>query len=236
MTNLDDIQEAIDELKRARKLGLAGAMIPVFPPEDRSYKSPEYDPLWALAQDMELPLSLHVQTNRATPAGVGFLLSEIKPTDYNTADYWVRVSISDMIFSGVFERFPNLKVGVVEHELGWAPYFVDLLDYTYTERSPQYTENARKEGWPQFKNGIVPSDFFRRNVFLSFQEDERGIRERSTIGVDGLMWGSDYPHLESTFPRSREFLDKILVDVPEDEQRKIAGENAARVYEFDLDM
>ena len=74
---------------------------------------------------------------------------------------------------------------------------------------------------------------FRRNVFLSFQEDDLGIRDRALIGVDNLMWGSDYPHAESTWPNSRQIIDHILQGVPEDEKRKIVCGNAARLYCFD---
>ena len=77
---------------------------------------------------------------------------------------------------------------------------------------------------------MTPSDFFRRNVYVSFQEDGLGIKDRTLIGVDNLMWGSDYPHTESTYPRSVETVDRILEGVPEEEQRKIVRDNAARVY------
>jgi predicted TIM-barrel fold metal-dependent hydrolase len=72
-------------------------------------------------------------------------------------------------------------------------------------------------------------------VFLSFQEDAVGIRLRDIIGVDNIMWGSDYPHSESTFPRSRQVLDEILAAVPQDERAKIVGHNAARLYNFDVE-
>jgi len=78
-----------------------------------------------------------------------------------------------------------------------------------------------------------PSDFFHRNVFLSFQEDGIGIRLRDVIGPDNMMWGSDYPHSESTFPQSRKILEEILAGVPEDEQAKIVGASTARLYHFD---
>ena len=70
-------------------------------------------------------------------------------------------------------------------------------------------------------------------MFLGFQEDGLGIRLRDVIGVDSLTWGSDYPHHESTFPRSRQILEEILVDCTEKEKAKIAGGNAARVYNLD---
>jgi predicted TIM-barrel fold metal-dependent hydrolase len=89
---------------------------------------------------------------------------------------------------------------------------------------------------------MLPSDFFRRKVVLSFQEDAIGIRLRDVIGPDNMMWGSDYPHSESTFPQSRKILAEILAGVPDDEQAKpapdhdpgIAGANTARVYNFDV--
>ena len=81
---------------------------------------------------------------------------------------------------------------------------------------------------------MLPSDFFRRNVFLSFQEDHLGIRDRAFIGVEALMWGSDYPHTEATFPRSRQILERILAGVPGEERRQITEANVARLYHFDL--
>jgi predicted TIM-barrel fold metal-dependent hydrolase len=80
---------------------------------------------------------------------------------------------------------------------------------------------------------MLPSDFFHRNVFLSFQEDAIGIRLRDVIGVRNMMWGSDYPHSESTFPQSKKILAEILAGVPQDEQAEIVGGTTARLYRFD---
>ena len=132
-----------------------------------------------------------------------------------------------MIFSGVFERYPKLRLAIVEFELSWVPYLLDSMDYTYIER--------QEEASYRFKNNMRPSDFFHSNIYLSFQEDAVGIRLRDVIGVDSLMWGSDYPHSESTFPKSMEILDHILDGVPQDERAKIVGSTAAKLYEFDLD-
>jgi predicted TIM-barrel fold metal-dependent hydrolase len=79
-----------------------------------------------------------------------------------------------------------------------------------------------------------PSDFFHRNVVLSFQEDVIGIRLRDIIGLDNMMWGSDYSHSESTFPQWRQILAEILKGVPDDEQAAIVGLNTARVHHFDV--
>ena len=111
-------------------------------------------------------------------------------------------------------------------ELSWVPHFLDQIDYTYTQRQIEVASY-------RFKEDMLPSDYFHRNVFLSFQEDALGTRDPHIIGVNNLMWGSDYPHPESTFPRSREITEEILVDCTEEEKAKIAGGNAARVYHLD---
>jgi predicted TIM-barrel fold metal-dependent hydrolase len=223
LINVEDVPGAVAELQRTRKAGLAGAMITVYPREDRSYDHPEYAPFWAAAQDLDAPISLHIDTNRPAAGTQREAMTVTRPAPMANSDHWVRMSLGHMIFTGVFERYPRLRVGSVEHELSWAPHFLDRLDYTYTQR-------ARREGWYRYRGDAVPSDFFHRNVFLSFQEDALGIRDRALIGVDQLMWGSDYPHTESTFPRSRQILARILADVPEEEQRKITQGNAARLY------
>lgn len=226
MINVDNIEEAVGELESNRKAGLVGAMITVYPNEDMPYSRPEYDPFWAAAQEMEMPLSLHIATGRPGPGQSFADPTNVHPGALATIDHWVRMSLAHIIFAGVFERYPNLKVVSVEHELAWAPYFLDMMDYTYTQRAP------RGDSWQRFKGDALPSDFFHRNVYLSFQEDGRGIKDREDIGVDNLMWGSDYPHTESTFPRSKQILDEILEGVPEDEKAKIVGGTAAAVYNF----
>ena len=105
------------------------------------------------------------------------------------ADYWVRRSVTAMIFSGVFDRFPGLKVVSVEHELGWLPHF-----------------------------------------FVTFQEDAPGIETRDIIGADNIMWSSDYPHKESSWPESQKILRKILAGVPEAEQRRMTTSSFNIVY------
>jgi predicted TIM-barrel fold metal-dependent hydrolase len=172
-----------------------------------------------------MPLSLHLGANRVGATGVDRDLSRIRPSYFAVCEHWVKVSVADMIFGGVFDRHPDLRIGVVEHELGWIPFFLERMDYTYTQRHG----NAR---YLRFATAERPSDFFRRNVFCSFQDDEFGIRERAAIGIDSICWGSDYPHTESTFPRSQQIMGARLTDVTADEQRKILWQNAARLYGF----
>ena len=223
MVNVDDVEEGIKELERCAKLGFVGAMTSVYPPEERPYSLPIYDPLWAAAQDLQMPLSLHIATNRPGPGQEFQNLRSVPPWFLSNVDHWVRESIGQMIFTGVFERHPKLQIGAVEMELSWVPHFLDRIDYTYNQRQVEFTPY-------RFKEDMLPSDYFHRNVFLGFQEDAVGIRLRDLIGVDSLMWGGDYPHPESTFPRSRQIIDEILMECTEEEKAKITGENAARVY------
>ena len=215
MLNVDDVASGTKELERCAKLGLAGGMITVSPLDGKSYESPEYEPLWAAAQDLEMPLSLHINTNRTAPG--------TRPSFITNVDHDVRMSLGDIIFSGVFERHPKLLVGAIEFELSWVPHFLDRMDYTYTQR-------IREQDWHTYNEDMLPSDYFHRNVFIGFQEDALGIKDRHIVGVDSLLWGSDYPHIESTFPRSREVLEEILADCTEEEKAKITGGNARRIY------
>lgn len=227
MLNLDDVQDGIKEMERASKIGLAGAMISVYPLPDRQYDGSEYEPFWAAAQEMDFTVALHTATMRLAqglprPATTSTQSRAQTATFSVTIDYWVRSSLADIIFSGVLERYPSLKVVVAEFELGWIPHFLRMMDFIYKERYQQATY--------RFKNGMTPSDLFHRNVYVSFQEDILGIEMRHHIGVDNLMWGSDYPHVESTWPRSQQVLEEILKGVPEDEKAKISGANAASLY------
>ena len=136
----------------------------------------------------------------------------------------IDAALSELIFSGVFERYPNLTVGSVEFAAGWAPLFIRNLDR-------RYMVNPR-DGY-RFKNGALPSDFMHRNVFITFQDDDLGIRMRDIIGVDNLLFGNDYPHHNGTWPRSRQMLEQFMVDCTEEEKAKIAGGNALRVYNIE---
>lgn len=227
MVNVDDVDDAISELKRTAELGFAGAMITEYPEEHRRYDSKDYEPFWAAAADLDMPLSLHTATRRVG-GNAGAIERTVRDASRRaTKAFLPATSLCDMIFAGVFERHPDLKLAIVEFELAWAPHMLSTMDYTYRER--------HEEASYRFKNGMLPSDFFAQNVFLSFQEDDVGVQLRDRIGVERMMWGSDYPHSESTFPRSREVLNEILVGVPSDERHEIVCGTTARLYNFDLD-
>jgi predicted TIM-barrel fold metal-dependent hydrolase len=228
MLNTDDATVAAAELERCADAGLAGALVPVSLAPGDFYDDPRFDVLWAAASDLDMPLSLHIGTSRASATGGGFAadLRSVRASTMVNQDHQVRNSLTDLILGGVFERFGRLRVGSVEHELGWAPYFIDTLDLTYTQR-------ARRKEWHRFEDAsVLPSDFFRRNVFMSFQSDAIGIELRRYFGDRSLMWGSDYPHTESTFPRSRQVLTELLGQIPADERADLVCNNAVSLYGF----
>jgi predicted TIM-barrel fold metal-dependent hydrolase len=230
MLNVDDPAEAASELDRAAQAGLAGGLIPVALPSGRYYDDPAFSVLWRTAVELRMPLSLHIGTERASPDGGGFTddLRSLRPATMVNQDHQLRNSLTDLILGGVFERWPDLRVGSVEHELGWAPFFVERLDYTYHQR-------ARRAGWHRFADPAVsPSDYFKRNVFVSFQSDRLGITLREHFGPGMLLWGSDYPHTESTYPRSRAALEDLLAPLSADERDAVRCGNTVALYGFQL--
>ena len=226
--NVDDMDDALAEMERCAKLGLASIAIPAYPGEGRTYDLPRYDRFWALAQDLGIPLAMHSGSYRPGPGVIGSFANDITVGGTSSfrasEDYWPRRAIGDMMFSGVFERFPGLTIGAVEFELGWAAYFIQQMDRHYEEH--RYVKEIR------YKGDALPGDFFRRNVFVTFQEDIAGIATRHVVGVDNILWSSDYPHTESTWPNSLPVLRKLLADVPQDEAEKMAFRNSARIYNF----
>ena len=231
LVNIDDVADGVAEMQRSRDLGLAGAMITVLPPVDRPYDHPGYEPLWAASVDLDMPLSMHVATGRQFASAAlddEPDVRQVTEAAFYLQDHFVRKSLGEMIFGGVFERHPGLRVGSVEHEVGWIPFWLGQMDYTYTER-------PLRGDWHRFADPDTrPSHFFERNCFVSFQEDPVGVRLRDVFGVHTLMWGSDYPHTESTFPRSKAIVEEILAGVPDDEQAMIVRDNVAALYGFDV--
>jgi predicted TIM-barrel fold metal-dependent hydrolase len=229
MLNVDDVDEACAELERCAKLGLVGAFIPVSPLPDKPYRHAIYDRFWWTAQDVNMPLLLHIATPRyGVPANEFTMnVAEMTGAGRSTTDFWVRYSLGAMLFAGVFDRYPGLKIGSVEHEAAWIPHWLKQMDFTYVER-PVFTK-----GWKS-REGMLPSDYWKRNMFVEFMEDDVGVQLRDRIGVENMLWGSDYPHAEATFPRSQQFLDRMFAGVPEADLRKITSENAAKMFQFAL--
>ena len=228
LINVEDLEDATTELERCVQLGLRAAAIPTHPGDDVPYRLPSYDRLWAKAEHLGIPLGMHAGSERPGPGrfSIGdFVMPEQQSGDASfrsTYHYWAMRSVADMVFAGVFERYPGIQLAVVEHDVGWAPHFIRRMDMTYAEHG--YVTEIR------FKDGKLPSDFIRQNVLFTFMEDPVFVPLLSMVGVDRVMWGSDYPHRESTWPRSRQVLASVLGELSEQEQRRITYTNAAELY------
>jgi predicted TIM-barrel fold metal-dependent hydrolase len=217
---LRDVGEGVKELERVRRLGLRGAMIWSAAPDDRPYNDPLYEPFWSAAEAARVPLSLHLGTGAVPVSGTGGDMS----VAYMLTHHAAQRSIAQLIFGGVLERHPGLRVVSVENDVGWIPHYLERLDHA----------GEKFRGFAACKLALRPSDYFRRQVTATFQEDPVGIRLRDVIGITPLLWASDYPHTDSTWPRSREVIARDFAGVPPEDVRRITCDNAASLYGFDI--
>ena len=155
------------------KKGLRGSLIWGAPPEDRPYSLPDYDPFWAAAQDLQIPLSLHILTGRG---GVQFDLRRVL-YGYMKLPQEVQLTFADMIAGGVFERFPRLKVVSAENDVSWIPHFLYRLDHAYD----------RLRHLQGLTLSMLPSDYMRRNMLATFQFESSNVEfTRQIYGADNI--------------------------------------------------
>ena len=217
MVPLDDVNEGIEELERSAKKGLKGAMIWGAAPLDRPYSSPDYEKFWAAAQDHSTPISLHILTERRGGSDFSSIMR-----GYPALHHSVEKSLAELIFAGVLERHPKLKFVSVENDIGWIPHFIQRMDHSYEKY--RYLESKAIPNPPSF--------YFHRQVRATFQDDRVGVLLRDFAGVGNLMWASDFPHSDSTWPNSREVIARDFEGVPESERRKMIAENVAALYDI----
>jgi len=216
MIPLHDVSAGVRELERAAGLGLRGGMIWLAAPDDRPYLDAIYEPLWDAAGAARMPLSLHLGTAAAPLAGTAGLM----PIQYMLTHLGIQKSIAQMIFGGVFERHPGLRIVSVENDIGWIPHYLARLDHAGKKYGAFCSTALRSK----------PSEYFRRHVRATFQEDRLGIELRERLGVETLLWASDYPHSDSTWPHSRSVVERDFAGVPQDEVRRMVFENAVELY------
>ena len=225
LISLEDIPAGVKELEYCAKKGLRGAMIWGSPPEDRPYSSRVYDSLWQAASDLHMPLSLHVITGKGKESQTGdaFEGAKNKPSIgefYANLIHEVQRSLSSIIFGGVLERFPKLIIISAENDVGWIPHYMYRLDHAYDKFNSLLNEPLP----------MKPSDYIRRQMFATFQDDPVGPSAYKLFGPTNYMWASDFPHTDSTWPESRKVVERDFAGVPEDVKRKIVFENAAQLY------
>jgi predicted TIM-barrel fold metal-dependent hydrolase len=190
MINLGDVPDGLRELERAARLGLSGAMITEYPLEHRRYDQPEYQPFWAAAAALDMPLSLHAATRRQGRIRGAGEKTLRDASSRATKAFYPALSLCDLMFSGVFERHPPLTLAIVEFELAWAPHLFSTIDYTYRERHGEAI--YRFKSLPSRRRGACPREGGGRHAPERLLPPQRrlklpGGRHRKGGGVDNMM-------------------------------------------------
>ncbi len=222
---IPDVDAALAEMTRAADRGVRGFAIPAHVSPDKPYCHPDYDRFWAAAQDFGVPLTMHIFTGTSLDGGMpphwGLPATTIK--GYTLSMTSAINTLIDLTCGGVCERFPKLKLVFSEYEIGWVAHVLQRLDHAYY-RAPEYAAEGLS---------LKPSEYFRRQMYVTFEDDEIGILTRHHIGVDRMLWGNDYPHHDAIWPHSMETLDRILTDVSEEERVKLCWSNGLELYGID---
>jgi predicted TIM-barrel fold metal-dependent hydrolase len=219
---IHDVDAAVDEVRWAASVGCRSLQLPVFPAELGlpDYWDHHYDPLFATIQETGLPICCHIGLNtqlddlarRDPTPQKGIFVPMVGLSTAEAFGMW--------IMGGVFARFPDLKVVFVEPGLGWVSWWLYIADDMRTRQGYEFPAITE-----------LPSHYFRRNVYLTFiDEPDAMYHARTRLGVENIMWSSDYPHPVSSWPHSRVLVDKMFEGVPADERELVVSGNAARVW------
>jgi predicted TIM-barrel fold metal-dependent hydrolase len=208
-------EEGIADLHEIAALGLRGVMMPGTPGHE-DYDHTDYDPFWEAAIELRLPLSFHVLTTRDTAPVRGPRLNSFVSIIRANQDV-----IGTLVFSGVFERNPDLKVVCVEADAGWVPHYMYRMDHAW----------KRHRHWmPHGTLSKLPSDYFRENVYTTFQDDWVAFQVADLLNDERLMWANDFPHSDSTWPWSQEMLAEHTEHLTERQKDRILHDNCADLY------
>jgi predicted TIM-barrel fold metal-dependent hydrolase len=229
---LNDVDEAVADVGWAKAEGLLGGVLLPGRPDDTELPplyDAAYEPLWAACEDLEVPITHHSgqgspDYGRSATAGVMWI---VETQFFSHRPLW------QLIMGGVFERHPRLRFVVTESGCTWIPDTLKMLDSFHAQMASgrigelKYGDDERLS--------LRPSEYFARNCFVgvSFPSPAEA-RAMRTVGLDRVMWGSDYPHHESTYPYTTQGLRRAFADWDPAEVRQVTSENAARVYGFDV--
>lgn len=217
-----NVDHAVKELQRWAKRGLRGAMIAAVPPQGTEYSDALYDPFWSAAEEIGVPISIHTLTSNRKP-NPRFNREVKGAAGYPENPMEVMLTLGEILTSPLLDRHPRVKLVLAEADTGWLPWLLARVDRGH-ERY------ARQNG---IHTELKPSEYFHRNFSAAFIMDRVGVFTREFTGVDNLMWSSDYPHTDSTWPRSRESIEHDFAGVPDADRVKMTCTNAARLYGFD---
>jgi predicted TIM-barrel fold metal-dependent hydrolase len=223
---LSPIETIVEEVRRGAKNGHRGITMigsPNIVLRGVAHLSdPFWAPFWETCQELDLPLHSHESAGagvRPMPRWAGFASGSSHTALTSPTAATVAQLIPDLIFSGILSRYPRLKWVCAEAGVGWIPYVSEGCDHEW-ERRHLWTEGITTR----------PSEIVSRQVYVNFWYERSGIQLRHHVGVDHIMWESDYPHTTSTYPKSWEYVERTLDGVPQEERTKMLYENAMRVY------
>jgi predicted TIM-barrel fold metal-dependent hydrolase len=222
-----DIDVTVAEVQRAVKLGHKGIVMIAEPSQSlpglKHFNDPYWYPLWAACQDLEVPIHWHASAGLGLrmPRWKGYTRNEEQAMGPSGGFSVPAQFMPNLLFSGVLDKFPRLKWVSAETGLGWVNYILEGCDHEW-ERRHLWTEGIPTR----------PSELFRRQLYVDFWYEEAGVQQRNLIGIDNILWESDYPHSTSTFPESWKFVERTLQGVPKDEQDKMLYGNAVKLYKL----
>jgi predicted TIM-barrel fold metal-dependent hydrolase len=232
---LHDVDAAVSEVEWAAEAGLTGGiLLPGAPPGSgvEPLYSPVYEPLWQACEDAGLPLNHH-SGSAVPPLGdqpvdnVMFLLE---------VTWWAHRALWHLIFGGVLERHPDLQLVFTEQGTSWIPETLGTLDYFFSRMGSSAGSQEQEWGAEVVgKLSLRPSEYWARqcHVGSSFMRPAEAAL-RHVVGIDKIMWGSDYPHKESSYPFSRAALRRTFAGIDAAEVQQMLGRNAAELYGFDM--
>jgi predicted TIM-barrel fold metal-dependent hydrolase len=221
LISLYDVEDAVGELRRAQAMGLRGAMVWLSPPVPcPDYASRSYDPFWAAAEEMDMPVVLHTITGGAeSRLSLSSYWDESNIVGAITGPHEAQRSLAQFIFSGVLERFPELRVQSAENGTDWIPWFVGRLKRS-TRRTNSFPTSL----------SLTPIEYFNRQVYFSYIDEPQAVGYRDLIGDNHLMFATDYPHTASTFPKSQEIVERDTGALPAELRQKIVHDNALKLF------
>jgi predicted TIM-barrel fold metal-dependent hydrolase len=213
---IDEPKMAADEVRHLKELRLRTGMFLAANVEIPLWDE-AWEPLWAAAQDLHLPLSLHAFTGHGLEDDRNYPRYR-----HSCLHHAAQRSLTQLIYYGIFDRFPGLKIVLAEFDIGWIPHFLWLADDKYRMRHEDPTITPK----------MSPSAYFQANVYASFIDDPIGLKNTDIVGADNYMWSNDYPHWESSWPRSREYIERNFQGVSEEIKRKVTWDNVTRLYDL----
>ena len=222
-----NVELAVSEIYRSIKRGHK-AVIWHGAPEvlDLPYfQDPHWFPVYQACIDLDVPLCLHLGAVPTLPPWPGYSSHTSQALGGTRAISTHMQVVANVLFSGVLDLFPKLKLITVESALGWIPYMLELADHEYDQLK------VKDDGLKS-----RPSEAFHRQMWATFWYERFGIEHRDLIGVDHILYSTDFPHPTSTWPNSQEARDRSLEGVPDVERKKILMENAIKLYRLDVDM